>query len=182
MRGRLRREPHGRNLGQGPQGARSAATHHHQRRVQTLSGQGAVLLHAQRTGRHRGRHSGLQVHGREIHALCQCGQHRQGLGPHLPRGRSLRDAAGHRTGKRFGRHLPAGRTGAAGDEDRTEAGRSSRRADALLHLRTDRGRWLRGYPLDHGVHRLGRLRDLRLQRRRRPGCGRHCGRPARSTD
>ena len=41
------------------------------------------------------------------------------------------------------------------------------RGDGVLHLQKDEGRRLRRHPFDHGLYRIGRLRDLRGQRRRR---------------
>ena len=132
----LRREPHGRNLGQGSPGARFAATHHDQRRFEALRRQGAVHLHAQRPRGHRRRHPGLPRRRRNLHALRQRRQYRQGLEAYLRRGKGLRHGGGPRQGalQCLGRDLPAGRAGTAGYEDRAEDVCRAGGRDGVLYL------------------------------------------------
>ena len=120
-------------------------------------------------GRYRGRHPGLPRRRRNLHALRQCRQHRKGLEPHLRTGPGVRHGGRPRQGalQRFGRNLPARRAGTSGHEDRAEDVRRAGRGDGVLHLQKDEGRRLRRHPFDHGLYRIGRLRDLRGQRRRR---------------
>ena len=120
----------------GPQGARPAATHHYQRRVETLRRQGAVFVYAQRARRHRGRHPRLPCRCRNLYALCQRRQYRKGLEAHLRAGPGVRHGGRPRQGalQRFGRNLPAGRTGAPGDEGRAENVRGAGRGYGILYL------------------------------------------------
>ena len=166
--GRVRREPHGRDLGQGTQGPGAVAAHHDQRRGQARRWQGAVHLHAQRPRRYRGRPAGLPGRCRDLPARGQCRQHRQGLGPYLQGGRGVRHGGRARQGalQRVGRDLPARRAGTPGDEDRAEDVRRTGGGHGVLYVpqaaRCGRGR----HPFDHRLHGGGRLRDLRGQRGR----------------
>ena len=101
-----------------------------------LQRQGAVFVYAQRARRHRGRHPRLPCRCRNLYALCQRRQYRKGLEAHLRAGPGVRHGGRPRQGalQRFGRNLPAGRTGAPGDEGRAENVRGAGRGYGILYI------------------------------------------------